>query len=92
MEFLGLPPIWCKSALRRSRAFEDPRSVLAKFGETLPIEAEIRLWDSTLETWLLVLPMRPPSTEGWSEDRLAEPIPRDSMIGTGLPKNPSEVS
>jgi nitrile hydratase len=88
MEFLGLPPIWCKSALRRSRVFKDPRGVLAEFGETLPMETEIRV---LLETWLLVLPMRPPGTKRWSEDKLAELITRDSMIGTGLPTNPSEV-
>ena len=29
--------------------------------------------------------MRPAGTEGWSEDRLAEIVTRDSMIGTGLP-------
>ena len=35
--------------------------------------------------------MRPPGTEGWSEDKLADLVTRDSMIGTGLPKSPSEV-
>jgi nitrile hydratase subunit alpha len=36
--------------------------------------------------------MRPAGTEGWSEARLATLITRDSMIGTGLPKNSSEVA
>jgi nitrile hydratase len=44
------------------------------------------VWDSTAETRFLVLPMRPAGTDGWSEDRLAEIVTRDSMIGTGLPK------
>jgi len=30
--------------------------------------------------------MRPPDTENWSEDRLADIVTRDCMIGTGLPK------
>ena len=36
----------------------------------------------------LVLPMRPAGTEGWSEEKLAALVTRDSMIGTGLPKIP----
>jgi nitrile hydratase subunit alpha len=84
-EMLGLPPVWYKAAPYRSRAVKDPRGVLADFGMTLPKETEIRVWDSTAETRFLVLPMRPAGTEGWSEDRLAEIVSRDSMIGTGLP-------
>jgi nitrile hydratase len=88
-EMLGLPPVWYKAAPYRSRAVKDPRGVLADFGVTLPKETEIRVWDSTAETRFLVLPMRPAGTEGWSEDRLAEIVTRDSMIGTGLPTSPT---
>jgi nitrile hydratase len=91
-EVLGLPPVWYKSAPYRSRAVKDPRGVLADFGVTLPKDTEIRVWDSTAETRFLVLPMRPAGTEGWSEDKLAQLVTRDSMIGTGLAKNPSEVA
>jgi nitrile hydratase len=87
-EMLGLPPVWYKAAPYRSRAVRDPRGVLADFGITLPKETEIRVWDSTAETRFIVLPMRPAGTDGWSEDRLAELVTRDSMIGTGFPKNP----
>jgi nitrile hydratase subunit alpha len=87
-EMLGLPPIWYKSAPYRSRAVKDPRGVLADFGVTLPKETEIRVWDSTAETRFIVLPMRPAGTEGLTEAQLAELVTRDSMIGTGLPKNP----
>ena len=86
---LGLPPVWYKSAPYRSRAVNDPRGVLADFGVTLPADTEIRVWDSTAEIRYLVLPMRPDGTEGWSEDRLAELVTRDRMIGTGLPKQPA---
>ena len=91
-EVLGLPPVWYKSSPYRSRAVKDPRGVLKDFGVTLPSDTEIRVWDSTAETRFLVLPMRPAGTDDWSEDRLAELVTRDSMIGTGFPKNPAELS
>ncbi len=83
-EVLGLPPTWYKSAAYRSRAVIDPKGVLADFGLTLPSDTRIRIWDSTAETRFLVVPMRPAGTEGWSEERLAGLLTRDSMIGTGL--------
>jgi nitrile hydratase len=91
-DVLGLPPTWYKSFAYRSRAVKEPRAVLADFGVALPAEMEVRVWDSTAETRYLVVPMRPAGTEGWNEARLATLITRDSMIGTGLPKNPSEVA
>jgi nitrile hydratase len=91
-EILGLPPVWYKSAPYRSRAVKDPRGVLNDFGVTLPKNTEIRVWDSTAETRFIVLPMRPAGTEGWSEEKLADLVTRDSMIGTGLPKNPKEIA
>ena len=81
---LGLPPVWYKSPAYRSRAVLDPRGVLAEFGVTLAEDTEIRVWDSTAELRYLVVPMRPERTEGWSEERLAELVTRDSMIGVGL--------
>ncbi len=59
---------------------------------TLPEATNIRVWDSTAEIRYLVLPMRPAGTEGWSEEQLAELVTRDSMIGTGLAKQPGEVA
>ena len=90
-EVLGLPPVWYKSAPYRSRVVIDPKGVLAAFGVTLPPDTEIRVWDSTAETRFIVLPMRPAGTEGWSEDRLADLVTRDSMIGTGIVKVPAEA-
>jgi|SRR5262252_8037524 len=90
-EVLGLPPVWYKSAPYRSRAVSDPRGVLTDFGVNLPAETEIRVWDSTAETRFIVLPMRPAGTEGWSEERLADLVTRDSMIGTALPRRPEEA-
>jgi len=90
-DVLGLPPVWYKSFAYRSRVVKEPRAVLADFGVTLPAATDIRVWDSTAETRFLVVPMRPAGTDGWSETRLAGLVTRDSMIGTGLPKNPGEV-
>ncbi|MEA2995234.1 MAG: nitrile hydratase subunit alpha [Alphaproteobacteria bacterium] len=90
-EMLGLPPVWYKAAPYRSRAVKDPRGVLADFGVKLPNDTEIRVWDSTAETRFIVLPLRPAGTEGWSEERLADLVTRDSMIGTGLAKQPAEA-
>ena len=91
-EVLGLPPVWYKSAAYRSRAVNDPRGVLADFHVALPADTGIRVWDSTAETRFIVLPMRPKGTEGWSEEKLASLVTRDSMIGTGLAKQPGEAA
>jgi nitrile hydratase subunit alpha len=88
---LGLPPVWYKSPRYRSNAVIDPRGVLAEFGVKLPEGCDVRVWDSTAELRYLVLPMRPLGTEGWSEERLARLVTRDSMIGTGLALDPESV-
>ena len=85
---LGLPPVWYKSAPYRSRVVIDPRGVLRDFGLELPATTEISVWDSTAEIRYLVIPMRPAGTEGWSEERLADLVTRDSMIGVGQPLTP----
>jgi nitrile hydratase len=85
---LGLPPVWYKSMPYRSRAVIEPREVLKEFGMELPDGTEVRVWDSTAEIRYLVIPMRPDGTGDWNEERLAELVTRDSMIGTGLAKQP----
>ena len=86
---LGLPPVWYKAPPYRSRAVIDPRGVLEEFGLTLPKDKKIRVWDSTAELRYLVVPQRPAGTEGWSEEKLAGLVTRDSMIGTGLALEPA---
>src|SRR5580700_9959790 len=89
---LGLPPTWYKSPPYRSRAVIDPRGVLAEFGVTLPAATRIRVWDSTAELRYLVVPRRPEGSEGMSEEALAALVTRDSMIGVGLARQPSEAT
>jgi len=79
---LGIAPNWYKTAAYRSRAVRDPRGVLAEFGVVIEDTIEVRVWDSTAELRYLVLPQRPPGTEGWNEARLAKLVTRNSMIGT----------
>ncbi|MEC8121467.1 MAG: nitrile hydratase subunit alpha [Pseudomonadota bacterium] len=85
---LGIPPGWYKSDAYRARAVREPRAVLAEFGVTLADGINVRVWDSTAEIRYLVLPMRPPGTDGMDEAALAALVTRDSMIGTGLPRAP----
>jgi nitrile hydratase subunit alpha len=85
---LGLPPVWYKSSPYRSRAVIDPRGVMAEFGLEVGDDVEVRVWDSTAEVRYLVIPQRPPGTEGWSEERLADLVSRDSMIGVALARTP----
>ena len=89
---LGLPPVWYKAPPYRSRAVAEPRAVLAEFGVTLPDGTAVRVWDSTAEMRYLVVPMRPAGTEGWSEAALADLVTRDSIIGTGLARDPAGAS
>lgn len=89
---LGVPPAWYKGREYRSRVVVDPRGVLAEFGTELPEGADIRVVDATADRRFLILPRRPAGTEGWSADRLAELVTRNSMIGTGLALTPEELA
>ena len=83
---LGIPPTWYKSDEYRSRTVREPRKVLLEFGLSVDPKVQIKVWDSTAEIRYLVLPMRPKGTENMDESKLAELVTRNSMIGTGLPK------
>lgn len=78
---LGLPPRWYKDAPYRSRMVREPRALLAEMGCPVSDSTEIRVWDSSAEVRYLVLPERPPATEGLAEAELAALVTRDSMIG-----------
>ena len=78
---IGLPPDWYKDLEYRSRVVRESRSVLREMGLDLAHDVEIRVWDTTADTRYMVLPEQPPETIGWSAERLAEIVTRDSMIG-----------
>ncbi len=84
---LGLPPTWYKDAAYRSRVVMEPRAVLREFGLNVDESKEIRVWDSTASIRYMVLPERPDGTGDLPEEKLAELVPRDSMIGVGMAKS-----
>jgi nitrile hydratase len=85
---LGLPPAWYKDTAYRARSVIDPRGVLREFGLDLGDDVEVRVWDSTAELRYLVIPERPPGTDGMSEEELRGLVTRDSMVGAETLKAP----
>jgi nitrile hydratase alpha subunit len=86
---LGLPPDWYKSGQYRSRAVREPRKVLAEFGTVIPDDVEVRVHDSNANMRYLILPKRPPGSEGMNEEQLAGLVTRDAMIGVAHPRSPN---
>jgi nitrile hydratase len=78
---IGLPPDWYKDLEYRARVVRESRTVLKEMGLDLAPEIEIRVWDTTADTRYMVLPLQPPETVGWPEERLAALVTKDSMIG-----------
>jgi nitrile hydratase subunit alpha len=78
---IGLPPDWYKDLEYRARVVRQSRTVLKEMGLDLAPEIDIRVWDTTTDTRYMVLPVQPPETIGWSEEKLAEIVTKDAMIG-----------
>ena len=78
---IGLPPDWYKDLEYRARVVRQSRTVLGEMGLHLSPETEIRVWDTTADTRYMVLPVQPPETVGWPEEKLAGIVTKDSMIG-----------
>ena len=88
---LGRPPDWYKSPAYRSRTVVEPRAVMKEFGLEIPEDVSVSVHDSSADIRYLVLPMRPPGTEGMSEEELAELVTRDCLIGTAVPREPARA-
>ncbi len=91
-DVLGLPPGWYKSAPYRSRVVLEPRAVLAEMGLTVPADVDVRVWDSSADVRYMVLPERPPCTEGMDEEELAALVTRDAMIGVAWVVSPAGMA
>jgi nitrile hydratase len=78
---IGLPPDWYKDLEYRARVVRESRTVLKEMGLDLAPQVEIRVWDTTADTRYMVLPVQPPETIGWPEEKLAGIVTRDGMIG-----------
>jgi nitrile hydratase len=87
---LGMPPTWYKSRNYRSRVVFEPRAVLREFGTALPDNVTVRVHDSNADMRYVVVPMRPKGTEGWSEERLAGILTRDTLVGVTVPQLPKK--
>ena len=82
---LGRPPDWYKSFNYRSRAVNEPRTVMREFGLEIPEDTKVAVHDSSADVRYLVLPMRPPGTEDMNEEELADLVTRDCLIGVSVP-------
>ncbi len=80
---IGLPPDWYKDLAYRSRVVREARTVLREMGLDLPAPTQIRVWDTTADTRYMVMPQRPPGTEGMTVDQLTAIISKDALIGVG---------
>jgi len=89
---IGPPPAWYKGGPYRKRIVREPRAVLAEWGTHLPERTALRVVDTTTETRYLVIPKRPAGTEGWSEERLARLVTRDSLYGVEQVRNPASLA
>lgn len=78
---IGAAPDWYKDIDYRARVVRESRTVLREMGLDLPLTTEIRVWDTTADHRYMVLPVQPPATIGWSEEKLAKIVTQDSMIG-----------
>ena len=78
---IGLPPDWYKDLEYRARIVRQSRTVLREMGLDLAPDVEVRVWDTTADTRYIVIPEQPAHTLGWTEERLASVVTRDSMIG-----------
>ncbi len=78
---IGAAPGWYKDIDYRARVVRESRTVLREMGLDLPVTTEIRVWDTTADHRYMVLPMQPPETKGWSEEKLARIVTQVAMIG-----------
>jgi nitrile hydratase subunit alpha len=89
-DLLGNPPWWYRSDEYKQRIVEDPRGTLRDmFGLDLPLDQQVMVHDSTSDVRWMVLPKRPPGTDGMSEEQLAQLITAESLVGTAEALTPS---
>lgn len=86
---LGLPPIWYKDPVYRSRVVREPRTVLREFGCNVDPAVEIRVFETSGHLRYFVIPERPPETENLNETELASLVTPESMVGVNRVDAPS---
>ena len=86
---LGLPPYWFNDPTFRARAIREHRKVLQEFGLDIPESTEVRVWDTSAQIRWFVIPERPASTEGWTEEQLAAIVTPEAMQGAAKVQVPT---
>ncbi|MQA87046.1 MAG: nitrile hydratase subunit alpha [Streptosporangiales bacterium] len=92
-DLLGDPPWWYRTDEYKQRIIDDPRAMLKEtFGFEVPAERSIVVRDSTSDVRWMVLPRRPEGTEGLSEEKLAELVTLESLVGAAEARTPSTLA
>ncbi|MGI0092098.1 MAG: nitrile hydratase subunit alpha [Nitrososphaerales archaeon] len=91
-EILGNSPSWYKQEYYKKGIISEPRKTLLEmFDLRLPQDVELIVHDHTSDVRYMVLPVRPPDTEGMSENELEKLVTQESLIGVGLALTPGEL-
>ena len=91
-DLLGDPPWWYRTDEYKQRIVEDPRGMLREmFGFEVSADRAIAVRDSTSDVRWMVLPSRPPGTEGMTEEELAELVTPESLVGVAEVHAPRPV-
>ena len=62
---------------------------MRELGFVPPKGTRVTVHDSTADVRYMVLPMRPPGTEGMDEEELADLVTRNALIGLNVPRTPA---
>jgi nitrile hydratase len=91
-DLLGDAPWWYRTDEYKQRIVEDPRGMLREmFGFEVSRDRAIAVRDSTSDVRWMVLPRRPPGTEGMTEEELAELVTPESLVGVAEVHAPRPV-
>jgi nitrile hydratase len=89
-DLLGNPPWWYRTDEYKERIVREPRSTIKDmFSLEIPSDVKVRVHDSTSDVRWMVLPQRPPGTDGLDEDALAALVTAESLVGAALVPSPS---
>ena len=90
-DLLGNPPWWYRTDEYKERIVREPRATIKDmFSLEIPSDVKVRVHDSTSDVRWMVLPQRPPGTEGLDEDALAALVTAESLVGAALVPSPSD--
>lgn len=91
-DLLGNPPWWYRTDEYKERIVQSPRKTIRDmFSLEIPSDVKVRVHDSTSDIRWMVLPQRPPGTEGLDEDALAALVTPESLVGAALVPSPGEL-